>query len=212
VRLLPHGKAHVAIHLAACEPEPVPAVSAGATGAVPSHEAGPAARHPASAADDAVTTLYAAHYRSLVRMAAMLVSDTGTAEEVVQDCFIGMHRAFWRLRDTDKALHYLRRSVVNRSRSVLRHAAVADRYQPKPEPDMPSAEQGAIARLDRAEVISALRSLPLRQREAIVLRFYLDLSEEQVASAMNITRGAVKAHTARGKAALRTVLEQTRPS
>jgi RNA polymerase sigma-70 factor (sigma-E family) len=198
--------------LAAGGPEPVPAASAGAAGSACSHEPGPDAGRPASAADDAVTALYAAHYWSLVRLAAMLVADTGTAEEVVQDCFVGVHRAFWRLRDTEKALHYLRRSVVNRSRSVLRHAAVADRYQPKPEPDVPSAEQGAIALLDRAMMISALRSLPLRQREAIVLRFYLDLSEEQVASAMNISRGAVKAHTARGKAALRTVLAQGRLS
>jgi RNA polymerase sigma-70 factor (sigma-E family) len=198
----------VAIQLAAGEPEPVRAASPGAAGSVPTDSPAPAARYPACTADNAVTALYAAHYRSLVRTAAMLVGDTGTAEEVVQECFIGMHRAFWRLRDTDRALHYLRRSVVNRSRSVLRHAAVADRHQPKPDPHMPSAEQGAIARLDRAEVISALRSLPLRQREAIVLRFYLDLSEGQVASVMKISRGAVKAHTARGKAALRTVLEQ----
>jgi RNA polymerase sigma-70 factor (sigma-E family) len=171
---------------------------------------GSTAGHLASAADNTVTALYVAQYRSLVRTAAMLVGDVGTAEEVVQDCFVSMHRAFWRLRDTDKALRYLRRSVVNRSRSVVRHRIVADRYLPKPEPDMPSAEQGAIALLAHAEVISALRLLPMRQREAIVLRFYLDLSEEQVASAMNISRGAVKAHTARAKSALRSVLEQHR--
>ncbi len=157
-------------------------------------------------ADETVTALYNEQYRSLVRLSSMLVGDLGTAEEVVQDCFIGMHRAFWRLRDSDKALHYLRRSVVNRSRSVLRHRSVADRHQPAPKPDMPSAEQGAIARIEQSAVISALRSLPLRQREALVLRYYLDLSEEQVALAMNISRGAVKAHTARGKLALRGVL------
>jgi RNA polymerase sigma-70 factor (sigma-E family) len=166
----------------------------------------PVAGDLASAADEAVAALYTAQYRPLVRMSAMLVGDLGTAEEVVQDCFIGMHRSFWRLRDADKALHYLRRSVVNRSRSVLRHRTVADRHQPWPEPDMPSAEQGAIARIERSEVLSALRSLPLRQREALVLRFYLDLSEQQVALTMNISRGAVKAHTARGKLALRSLL------
>jgi RNA polymerase sigma-70 factor (sigma-E family) len=161
-------------------------------------------------AGDVLAALYTEQYRSLVRLSAMLVGDLGTAEEVVQDCFIGMHGAFWRLRDTDKALHYLRRSVVNRSRSVLRHRTVADRHQPKPEPDMPSAELGAIALIEQSTVISALRKLPARQREALVLRFYLDLSEKQVASAMNISRGAVKAHTARAKAALRSVLEQVR--
>jgi len=161
----------------------------------------------APAADEALAALYAEQYPSLVRLSAFVVGDLGTAEEVVQDCFVGMYRAFWRLRDSDKALHYLRRSVVNRSRSVLRHRTVADRHQPKPEPDMPSAEVGAIARIEKSTVISALRKLPVRQREALVLRFYLDLSEEQVASAMNISRGAVKAHTARAKAALRSVLE-----
>jgi RNA polymerase sigma-70 factor (sigma-E family) len=159
-----------------------------------------------SAADEAVDALYREQYRSLVRMATMLVGDTATAEEVVQDCFVGMHSAFSRLRDMDKALNYLRRSVVNRARSVMRRRVVAGRYLPRPEPDMPSAEQGALARLERSAVFSALRTLPVRQREAIVLRFYLDLSEDQVACAMKISRGAVKAHTARGKATLRGLL------
>jgi RNA polymerase sigma-70 factor (sigma-E family) len=167
---------------------------------------GPTALGPSSTGDQAVTDLYRTQYRSLVRMAAMLVGDTATAEEVVQDCFVGIHGALWRLREDGKALNYLRRSVVNRSRSVMRRRVVADRYRPQPGPDMPSAEHGALVRLERSAIFSALRTLPTRQREAIVLRFYLDLSEEQVASAMNISRGAVKAHTARGKAALRGLL------
>jgi RNA polymerase sigma factor (sigma-70 family) len=75
---------------------------------------------------------------------------------------------------------------------------------------MPSAEQGAITQLERRAVIAALRSLPARQREAVMLRYYLDLSEEEVAAAMKISRGAVKSHTARAKAALRSVLERER--
>jgi len=78
---------------------------------------------------------------------------------------------------------------------------------PKPAPDMPSAEEGAISALERPAVISALRTLPLRQREALVLRFYAELSEEQIASTMGISRGAVKSHTARALSALRSVLE-----
>jgi RNA polymerase sigma factor (sigma-70 family) len=119
-----------------------------------------------------------------------------------------MHRAFWRLRGTDKALHYLRRSVVNRSRSVLRQRTGAGQHQQKPGPAMPSAKQAAIGRAEESGVISALRALPARQREALLLSFYLDLSEEQVASAMSISRGAAAAHTARAKAALRSVLER----
>jgi RNA polymerase sigma-70 factor (sigma-E family) len=158
-------------------------------------------------AEQAVTEMYSTHYRSLVRLAALLVRDVATAEEVVQDSFMAMHGAWRRLRDNDKALSYLRQSVVNRSRSVLRHRVVVDRNAPKPAPDMPSAEQGALTLLERTAVVSALRSLPPRQREALVLRYYGDLSEAQIASAMGISRGAVKSHTARAIAALRAVLE-----
>ena len=159
-------------------------------------------------ADRAVTAIYSEHYRSLVRLAAFLVRDTATAEEVVQDSFVAMHGAWRRLRDTDKALSYLRQSVVNRSRSVLRHRMVVDKNTPKPPPDMPSAEHGAIIQLERSAVVSALRGLPDRQREALVLRYYGDLSEAQIALTMGISRGAVKSHTARAMSALRAVLER----
>ncbi|GAA1751275.1 SigE family RNA polymerase sigma factor [Streptomonospora arabica] len=160
-------------------------------------------------ADQAVTQLYTTQYRPLVRLATLLVRDSGTAEEVVQDAFVAMHGAWRRLRDPNKALSYLRQSVVNRARSVLRHRAVVEKHAPKALPDAPSAEQGAMGELERAAVIDALRELPTRQREAIVLRYYGDLSEAQIADAMGISRGAVKSHTARGIAALRSVLEQT---
>jgi RNA polymerase sigma-70 factor (sigma-E family) len=159
-------------------------------------------------ADQAVTALYSAHYRSLVRLSALLVRDLATAEEVVQDAFVAMHGAWRRLRDPEKALSYLRQSVVNRSRSVLRHRAVVEKYAPKGLPDAPSAENGAIVELERSAVVKALSGLPTRQREALVLRYYGDLSEAEIANAMGISRGAVKSHTARGMAALRSVLEQ----
>ena len=165
---------------------------------------------PLSDADLAIAAMYGTEYRSLVRISVVLVGDVGTAEEVVQECFIAMYAAWRRLKNVDKAVNYLRRSVVNRSRSVLRRRIVAEKHVPKHEPDMPSAEQGAITQLERTAVIAALRSLPVRQREAIMLRYYLDLSEEEVASAMRISRGAVKSHTARAKAALRAVLEPER--
>src|SRR5438552_2133782 len=114
-------------------------------------------------ADQSLTAMYSTHYRSLVRLAALLVRDVATAEEVVQESFITMHTAWRRIRDNDKALSYLRQSVVNRSRSVLRHRVVVDRNAPKPVPDMPSAEQGALTLLERSEVVTALRALPPRQ-------------------------------------------------
>jgi RNA polymerase sigma-70 factor (sigma-E family) len=140
----------------------------------------------------------------------VLLGDVASAEEIVQDSFIAVHAAWRGLRDIDKGVHYLRRTVMNRSRSLLRHRVVVDKHMPASEPDMPSAEQVAIAALQRAAVVAALRTLPARQREALVLRFYLDLSEEQVAAAMQISQGAVKSHTARGKAALRSLLEPER--
>lgn len=159
-------------------------------------------------ADAAIAQLYGAHYRPLVRLAVLLVHDVATAEEVVQDSFVALHSGLHRLRDGEKALAYLRTAVVNRSRSVLRHRVVVDRNAPKPLPDMPSAEHGALALLERSAVVAALRKLPVRQREVVVLRFYGDLSEAQIASMMGITRGAVKSHTSRAMAALRSVLER----
>jgi RNA polymerase sigma-70 factor (sigma-E family) len=159
-------------------------------------------------ADLAIIELYSVQYKALVRLAAMLVRDTSTAEEVVQEAFIAMHDGWHRLKDSEKALAYLRQAVVNGSRSVLRHRTVVEKHAPKPAPDMPSAEHGAMALLERSAVIAALSHLPERQREAIVLRYYADLSEADIAAAMRISRGAVKSHTARAMASLKAALEQ----
>jgi RNA polymerase sigma-70 factor (sigma-E family) len=159
-------------------------------------------------ADRVVTEIYHGEYKSLVRLAVLLVHDVPTAEEVVQDAFEAMHTAWRRLRDSEKALSYLRQAVVNRSRSVLRHRTVVDKNAPKPAPDEPSAEHAAMALIERSAVIKALRALPDRQREAIVLRYYADLSEADIATTMGISKGAVKSHTARAMAALKSILEQ----
>jgi RNA polymerase sigma-70 factor (sigma-E family) len=168
----------------------------------------PGAARPRRSADWAVMELYSLHHRGLVRLAVLLVRDIPTAEYVVQDSFVAMHGGWQRLRDAESALAYLRQAVLNRSRSVLRHRAVVEKYPEKPSPDMPSAEHGALVRLERSAVVAALRKLPGRQREALVLRYYADMSEAEVAAAMGISRGAVKSHTARGMAALRTDLER----
>jgi RNA polymerase sigma-70 factor (sigma-E family) len=159
-------------------------------------------------AASAVIALYTKHYRSLVRLATLLVCDVPTAEEVVQDSFIAMHTNWRRLKDNAKALAYLRQCVLNRARSVLRHRSVADRNAPQPLPDMPSAEEGALTLLERSAVIAALHRLSQRQREVLVLRYYADLSEPQIASAMGITQGSVKSHIARAMLALRKMLER----
>jgi RNA polymerase sigma-70 factor (sigma-E family) len=160
-----------------------------------------------SDADGALTTLYTTHYASLVRLAAFLLRDPGQAEEVVQDAFVAMHGSWRRLRDPEKAEQYLRQAVVNRSRSGLRRRKVEAKHAPKAVPDAPSAEYGAFGRLDRGAVIEALRQLPQRQREVLVLRYYGDLSEAQIAQTLGISAGAVKSHASRGMSALRTTLE-----
>lgn len=164
---------------------------------------------PASwSADEALEQLYAAHWRSLVRLATMLVGDRGTAEEVVQDAFVAVHGRWGRLREPDRALAYLRRSVVNGARSVLRHRQVVHRHAARQRPLQP--EPGADTDLTLAErrhsVLTAVEELPLRQREVIVLRHYLELSEAEIAETLGISRGTVKSHASRGAATLRTQL------
>jgi RNA polymerase sigma-70 factor (sigma-E family) len=160
-------------------------------------------------ADEAVVELYRAHYAGLVRLSTMLVGDVGTAEEVVQDAFVAMHGTWNRLRDPEKALAYLRQAIVNRSRSKLRHRAVVAKYPSAPPPDVPSAEHFAVAATEREEIMGAIRALPRRQRETLLLRYYSDLSEAQIADTLGISQGAVKSHASRGLAALRTLLEKT---
>jgi RNA polymerase sigma-70 factor (sigma-E family) len=175
----------------------------------------PARREPAVAthwdADDAVEQLYSTHYRQLVRLSVLLVRDVETAEEVVQDAFVAMHGRWRTLRDPDKGLAYLRQAVVNRSRSVLRHRGVENRYaatRPVGSPDAPGADETALDGERRARVLDALRQLPTRQREVLALRYYLDLAEAEIAATLGISRGAVKSHASRGAASLRALLEE----
>jgi RNA polymerase sigma-70 factor (sigma-E family) len=161
-------------------------------------------------ADEALEQLYAAHWRQLVRLATLLVRDVGTGEEVVQDAFVAVHDRWSRIRTPEAALPYLRQSVVNRSRSVLRHRGVVDRHlraeAALPTPPAPDAEGAVLGAARRDAVLDAVRRLPQRQREVVVLRFFADLSEGEIASALGISRGAVKSHASRGSATLRSLL------
>ncbi len=165
-------------------------------------------------AEERLTALYVAEYGRLLRLAALLIDDLGSCEEIVQDAYLRVHAALSapapRLRDNDKALAYLRQTVVNLARSSLRHRLVARKHAPRPMPDAPSAEEGAYAQVERAAVVQALRNLPRRQREAVVLRYYGDLTEAGAAEVMGVSVGAVKAYTSRGLAALAEALEELR--
>ncbi len=166
-----------------------------------------------SDADAAIEELYLAHWDQLVRLSVLLVRDQGMAEEIVQDALVAVHQKWDRLTDHHKALAYLRQAVVNRSRSALRHRGVVTRYlarQQAPE-SAPGADQPVLGDSRRRMVLDALQQLPRRQREVLALRYYLDLSEAEIADALGISRGAVKSHASRGSAALRPILEELGP-
>ncbi len=163
-------------------------------------------------ADVALERLYDEHYVRLVRLAVLLLGDPGRAEEVVQDSFVAVYRRWDRLEGADLPA-YLRQTVVNRSRSVLRHLVVVARHQPERPLDGPGADQDTLRHDQRRTVLDALHGLPRRQREVLALRYYLDLSEREIAETLGISAGAVKSHASRGAAALRrslsTLMEET---
>lgn len=175
---------------------------------------GPAAAVGAVSSDDLrrdrLRELYEAHYRDLVRLACLLVDRTEAAEEVVQDAFVRLHGALDRITDDDAAPAYLRSIVMNGARSRLRHRQVVRRHPPVPEPAAAPADAGALLREDQREVIEALRSLPTRQRECLVLRYYGGCSEAEIAATLGIARGTVKSNVSRGMAAMTQRLEDRR--
>jgi RNA polymerase sigma-70 factor (sigma-E family) len=166
-----------------------------------------------STAGEVLGDLHRTHYRSLVRLAYLLLGDQGRSEEVVQDAFVKLQLRWGGLRDPDKAPAYLRRAVVNGARSALRHRKVVTRHDAHrtAEPASVSPESIAIADAEHDRVIAALRRLPERQREALALRYYLDLTEADMAAAMKVSPGSVKTHLHRGLAALAQLLDEEQP-
>lgn len=155
-----------------------------------------------------VTALYRAHALGLVRLALVMLGDPAAAEDVVQDAFLGLYRRWDRLDDPAAALGYLRASVLNGCRTALRRRArghPVTMYQPPSG----SAEAAVLSREEREEVMRAVRLLPDRQREALVLRFYLDLPEPEIARIMGIRPGTVRSATHRALKALGHLLEST---
>jgi RNA polymerase sigma-70 factor (sigma-E family) len=155
----------------------------------------------------AVTALYQAHALGLVRLAFIMLGDTGSAEDVVQEAFLGLYRRWEGLADTANALGYVRSSVLNGCRTLLRQQSRRERIS-LVEPDTESAEARALIGEEHREVLAAIRRLPDRQREAVVLRFYLEMPEDQVADVMQISRGTVKSATSRGVAAVGRMLKE----
>jgi len=163
-------------------------------------------QHSTPAADE-VADLYRAHGLALVRTAMMLVGDKQSAEDVVQDAFIGLYRALPRLRSTDKALAYLRASVVNGCRSVHRARQRARGRPVQHAPAVWSAESAAMAREESRLAMQAIARLPTRAREVLALRYYLDLPDAEIAAALGISRSSVSSTASRALAALARELQ-----
>jgi RNA polymerase sigma-70 factor (sigma-E family) len=165
-------------------------------------------------AEQQVTALYQAHALSLARLALVMLGDAAAAEDVVQDAFLGLYRRWDRLTDPSGAQSYLRTSVLNGCRTALRrrarHGFLSDGTDAHDAasagPSQESAEATVVHGEEHRAVLAAIRRLPARQREALVLRYYLDLTEDQTAEAMQVSRGTVKSSTSRAIAAVGRML------
>jgi RNA polymerase sigma-70 factor (sigma-E family) len=181
-------------------------------GVVPDDAGGPgsdagAARAGRGDVAAAVTDLFREHHLELVRLALLMVGDQATAEDVVQDAFERLHRGWRGLRQPSSSLAYVRSSVLNGCRSVHRRAAVARKHVPElaGSADATSPDAASAAD-DRGEMAAALRRLPRRQREVLVLRYYLDLDVAEISGTLRISPSAVRSTTTRGLATLARAL------
>ena len=160
------------------------------------------------APDAGIERLYRTHRLSMVRLALLLVDDRETAEDVAQDAFAALHRRWQSLQSEDAAIGYLRTCVINGARSVLRRRRTV-RRQPQPRDDLlfaDGADRRVLLAEEHREVIAAMRHLPARQREVIVLRYWSELTEPQIAATLGISVGSVKSSASRGRDAIAAIL------
>ena len=158
-----------------------------------------------------LAALHREHYRSLVKLASILVDDRDACEEIVQDAFVSVFRSTSRVPDDAKLPAYLRSAVLNGARSHLRKRQVRNRFRVVGGPGLAvSAEAAALLADEQHALLEALRTLPDRQHDVLILRFYLDLSESEIAETLGIAPGTVKTHTRRGLDALNEALENRR--
>jgi RNA polymerase sigma-70 factor (sigma-E family) len=157
----------------------------------------------------AVTVLYREHALRLTRLALVLTQDRQAAEDVVQEAFCGLYRRWAHLSDPAKSLPYVRSAVLNGCRTVIRRRSRHD-GRLAAEPAAASAEHDALLGEEHRAVIQGVRKLPPRQREALVLRYFMDLDVAEIAQSMGISPGTVKSTLSRGIAALGLMLGDDR--
>lgn len=152
-----------------------------------------------------VVAIYRSQWHAMVRLAVLLVQDVPSAEDAVQDAFVSLHRHCAQLHDPEAAIGYLRTAVVNRCRSLIRRRAVARRHVRLVGTD-PTAVGNDPSAQEDDHVMAAIRTLPRRTREVIVLRYWADLSEAQIADTLGVSTGTVKSTASRGLVRLREML------
>jgi RNA polymerase sigma-70 factor (sigma-E family) len=156
-----------------------------------------------------VESLFRTHRLAMVRLALLLVDDRETAEDVAQEAFAALHRRWNALSSDAAAVAYLRTCVVNGSRSILRRRRTARLHATTANDvvTVPAADGPALLGEEHREVLAALRRLPARQREVLVLRYWSELTESQIAQTLGISVGAVKSSASRGRDAIAAQLE-----
>jgi RNA polymerase sigma-70 factor (sigma-E family) len=158
----------------------------------------------------AVTVLFEEHYASMVRMARLLVDDRETAEDVVMDAFTTLYRRWMTVRDPSEADRYLRSCVLNGARSQLRRRRLLRRHESGGSQQEAIRDGLETNEADRSTVTQLLATLPYRQRQVLVLRYFVDMTEAQIAYELGVSPGSVKTHASRGLAALARTLEGSR--
>lgn len=161
-----------------------------------------------SDAEESLRLAYATEYQRLVGLARLLVDRRDDAEEVVQEAFARTWARIGRVHGDP--LPYLRRAVVNQSRGRLRRRRTAEAHRPDAPTDAESAEAGAARSASARAVLEQVRTLPRRQRECVVLRFYDDLTVSAIAASLGIAEGSVKSHLHRAMTTLAIQLEDQR--
>lgn len=157
--------------------------------------------------DEALVDLYRAHAKGLVEMLWVFVGDRGEAEDLCQEAFIRLQGAWRRIDLSQNAGAYLRATAFNLARSGFRRRLVARRLQPVREPDGAAADEGVELRADQRRLLAALRRLPHRQRECVVLRYWQEQSDTEIAATLGISASSVKTHLRRAMERLEHDLE-----
>jgi RNA polymerase sigma-70 factor (sigma-E family) len=169
---------------------------------------------PSTEPADDLAGLFRAHHLELVRLAAFVIGDVAAGEDVVQDVFVRLQQRWDNLAGQWDPLPYLRTAVVNGCRSAFKRRASQLRRQAAAAAELPppplTAEESVLLTEDRRRLLAALAVLPRRRREVLVLRYYVGLSEAEIASTLGISPGTVKSTAARGLDALARILEEAR--